>query len=81
MSRLRLLLDENVPTAIEIGLRRRVASIEILLVGKPGAPTKGTLDPELLAWCEAAGLVLVTLDRRTMPDHFGDHLALVGEAL
>lgn len=75
MSRLRLLLDENVPAAIELALRRRIAGVEVLLVGEPGAPPKGTPDPGLLKLCERAGLALVTLDRRTMPDHFAAHLA------
>ncbi|MEK7829501.1 MAG: hypothetical protein AAB401_00360, partial [Acidobacteriota bacterium] len=42
--------------------------------GDPDAPSKGTLDPEILSWCESHGFVLVTNNRRSMPVHLADHL-------
>lgn len=38
-------------------------------------PPKGTLDPEILIWCEENGFILVTNNRKTMPKHLKDHLA------
>ncbi len=75
MSRVRILLDENVPVVVEAGLLRRGYGVDVLRVGRPDAPTKGSSDPELLNWCEEFDCVLVTLDRRTMPDHFAAHLS------
>jgi len=75
LSGIRLLLDENVPAAIETALHRRTAVADVLRVGRADAPPKGTTDPDLLIWCEGADAILVTLDRRTMPEHLGVHLA------
>jgi hypothetical protein len=44
-------------------------------VGDADAPAFGTLDPEILAWCEENGFHLVTGNRRSMPRHLADHLA------
>jgi hypothetical protein len=35
-----------------------------------------TLDPEILLWCEAHRFILVTNNRRSMPRHLADHLAM-----
>jgi len=37
-------------------------------------PAKGTLDPDVLAWCEDRTCVLVTNNRRSMPRHLAEHL-------
>ena len=39
------------------------------MVGDPSASEMGTLDPEILLWCEAHGFILVTNNRRSMPRH------------
>jgi len=44
----------------------------------PGAPAVGTLDPDLLRWCEVYGVALVTSNRRSMPVHLANHLASGG---
>ena len=44
-------------------------------VGLPGAPPLGTLDPDILTWCEAKGFILVTNNRRSLAVHLTDHLA------
>lgn len=75
MSAVRLLFDENVPELVELAFRRRLPAVELLVVGKPEAPAKGTQDPQLLSWCASAGCVLLTLDRRTMSAHFAAFLA------
>lgn len=43
-------------------------------VGTPDSPAKGTLDPDLLLWCEEHAFILVTNNRKTMPGHLHDHL-------
>ena len=66
----RFLLDEHINRAIQRQLRRHDVTIEILAIGDPGAPEKGTLDPPLLDWIEENGYTLVTEDRNTMPEHW-----------
>lgn len=44
-------------------------------VGLPGAPPLGTLDPDILTWCEAKSFILVTNNRKSLPVHLTDHLA------
>jgi len=45
------------------------------MIGEPGVPSKSTLDPEILIWCEANHFILVTNNRISMPVHLADHLA------
>lgn len=75
MSRLRFLLDEHIAHAICDQLLRLDPDIDILVMGQPPAPPYGTPDQELLIWLEETGYVLVTNNRRTMPDHVRDHYA------
>lgn len=68
------LLDEHLPSS----WRARIASdlqVDVWMVGDPAAPPKGTPDPDVLAWCEDYGFILITRDRRTMPGHLQTHLA------
>nr|WP_293128835.1 DUF5615 family PIN-like protein [Microcoleus sp. bin38.metabat.b11b12b14.051] len=44
-------------------------------MGEPEAPSRGTLDPEILKWCEEYNFILVTNNRKSMPVHLTDHLA------
>ena len=74
----RYLLDEHLPRALVIQLRRRDPGLAVWLVGDPGVPAKGTSDTELLRWCEEVGALLVTDNRRSMPGHLADHLAAGG---
>lgn len=71
---IRYLLDEHV-LHLARELRRIMPDLFVLGVGEEGAPTKGTDDPGLLAWCEEHGFILVTNDTRTMRAHFAAHLA------
>jgi Domain of unknown function (DUF5615) len=73
---LRLLLDENVTPSLRTQILGRDASICVWIVGDPDAPSKGTLDPEILIWCEERKFILVTNNRRSMPGHLLDHLTL-----
>jgi hypothetical protein len=68
------LFDENVEPAYVNQIRRRNPDMVVLAVGELTAPSKGTLDPEILIWCEIHNFILVTNNRRYMPVHLTDHL-------
>jgi hypothetical protein len=68
------LLDENVDAAYQEQLRRRT-SVRVWAIGDPGTPARGTLDPEILCWCEEHAFLLVTNNRASMPVHLAEHLA------
>jgi hypothetical protein len=72
------LLDENVGPVLGEGLHRRRPEIVVWSVGQPGAPPLGTLDPEILVWCEANDFALVTNNRASMPVHLQEHLSSGG---
>jgi hypothetical protein len=75
---LRLVLDEQLRGPLWSAVRRHNAAgvdvIDVTRVGDPPDLLLGTLDPELLIWCEREGRVLVTKDWTTMPGHLAAHL-------
>lgn len=75
---LKYLFDENVDPEYVQQLRRRVPELVVRMIGEPATPSKGTLDPEILVWCEATGFILVTNNRRSMPVHLAEHFAQGG---
>jgi len=75
MTRPRFLLDEHISHAVQSQLLRIDAGIDVLAIGQPLAPPKGTSDPDLLAWIESAGYILATANRRTIPEHVRIHQA------
>ena len=70
------LLDEHVPYAIQGKLLQLDAEIDSLAVGQPLAPPKGTSDQDILTWIEKTGYILVTANRRTIPEHMCGHIML-----
>jgi hypothetical protein len=68
------LIDENLPPAYQIQLLFQKPDLTVWAIGDPGTPPKGTLDPEILNWCEQRQFILVTNNRRSMPIHLKDHL-------
>lgn len=72
---IRYLLDENLSPSYREQLLRRQPDLMVWMIGDPGVPPKGTLDPEILRWCEENTFILVTNNRRSMPVHLADHLA------
>jgi hypothetical protein len=72
------LLDEDVPEAIWTAILQHNAKgsylIDVVRVGSPPAPTKRSTDPANLLWPEQADRILVSRDKRTLPNHFNDHL-------
>jgi Domain of unknown function (DUF5615) len=71
----RYLLDENMSREWRVQILRRLPTLMVWMVGDPLAPVQGTLDPEILIWCEEHRFMLVTNNRRSMPGHLADHLA------
>ena len=72
---LKYLMDENVDPVYTNQLRRLKPDLVVWAVGEPDTPAKGTLDPEILCWCEEYNFVLVTNNRKSMPVHLNDHIA------
>lgn len=75
MSEIRYLLDENVDLVFRIALLQQEPSMIVWKIGDPGVPPKGTKDPKILDWCEENTFILVTNNRKSMPDHLTEHIA------
>lgn len=71
---IKYLMDENLDPRYQIQLRRKEPNLVVWAVGDPNTPPKGTLDPDILLWCERYNFILVTNNRRSMPVHLTDHL-------
>ena len=71
----RYLLDENMAPEWRTQLLRHRSELTVWMIGDPSAPEQGTLDPEILIWCEEHQFLLVTNNRRSMPTHLTNHLA------
>lgn len=63
------LLDEHIPLLYRTQLVRRVPELTVRIIGDPDAPPRGTLDPDILIWCEIHNFILVTNNRKSMPKH------------
>lgn len=72
---LKYLIDENVNPLYPKQIRLKEPDIVVKVIGESETPPKGTLDPEILCWCEENNFVLVTNNRTSMPVHLMDHLA------
>lgn len=64
MSRPRFLADEDLRFEIVLAVRRMEPAVDIATVVELGLP--GTLDPDLLAFAEANGLLIVSHDVNTL---------------
>ena len=78
MSNICYLLDEHVDPLFRSELLKHEPALVVWRIGDPGAPIRGTLDPEILRWCETHNFILVTNNRRSMPGHLHDHMAAGG---
>ena len=72
---LKYLMDENLDPIYQTQLRRKEPDLIVWAIGDPNTPSKGTLEPEILLWCEKYSFVLVTNNRSSMPVHLNEHLA------
>lgn len=57
---IKYLIDENLPPLYQQQLLRYQPGLTVLMLGEPTTPPKGTLDPEILIWCELNNFILVT---------------------
>jgi hypothetical protein len=48
--------------------------MDVVCIGDENAPPFSTPDEKILAWIEQRGYILVSRNRRTMPDHLKEHL-------
>jgi Domain of unknown function (DUF5615) len=71
---IRYLLDEHLNPGYRSQLVRRNPDLIVRIIGDLDAPPKGTLDPDILIWCEINKFILVTNNRKSMPRHLADHL-------
>lgn len=69
---IRYLLDEHFNPAYRSQLVRREPELVVRIISDLDAPSKGTLDPEILIWCETNEFILVTNNRKSMPGHLAD---------
>ena len=76
MSSICYLLDEHIEPTLRTQLIRHEPDMTVWIIGDPGAPPRGTPDPEILSWCEVHGFLLVTRNRASMPDHLKAHLEM-----
>mgnify|MGYP001558095308 FL=1 len=81
MSYAHFLLDENIDPDLRAALHRNNPEMTVWIIGDPGAPARGALDPVLLRWCEQNQFALVTNNRSTMPVHLAAHIAGGGHVL
>ena len=72
---IRYLMDENLNPLYKKQLLIKKPGLVVYSVGDPGSPPKGTLDPEILCWCEQNNFILVTNNRKSMPVHLGAHVS------
>src|SRR5947199_2987604 len=71
---IRYLMDENLDPLYQTQLLIKRPRLLVYALGDPGCPSKGTLDPEILCWCEENDFFLVTNNRKSMPIHLVEHL-------
>lgn len=69
---LRLLSDQNFNNRIVEGLLKRAPDLDLVSVRDVGLHQ--AKDPTILAWAASVGRVLLTHDRRTIPDHTYDRV-------
>ncbi len=70
----RFLADENFNGRIVAGLHRLYPEIDLLTFAESNI-IRGLSDPELIEETAQLDRILLTHDKRTMPDHFADVLA------
>ncbi|MEH1999207.1 MAG: DUF5615 family PIN-like protein [Nostoc sp.] len=71
--KVRFLLDENLSPKLKTSVLRLNPAIDILRVGDAKAPPLGTLDPDILRYLELSQRILVTDNRKSMPEHLEEH--------
>jgi hypothetical protein len=68
----RFLADQNFDADIVRGMLREIPGLDIVAAHQVGLSEAA--DPELLEWAASNDRIVLTHDRRTMPDHAGDRM-------
>jgi hypothetical protein len=68
---LQYLMDENVNPDYQTEILRQRPNLVVWGVGQAGAPDRGTLNPEILCWCEENKFFLATNNRSSMTTFIG----------
>ncbi len=71
--RIKFLFDENMDPRYKAALLRLQPEIDVLQVGDPDAPPKGTSDSDLLQFLDTMRRLLVTSNRKSMPGELQAH--------
>jgi predicted nuclease of predicted toxin-antitoxin system len=74
MTKIMFLADADLNEDIVTGILRREPAIDFQTATAAGL--EGLPDPEVLAIAAEGGRVLVSHDRKTMPQHFADFIAM-----
>lgn len=69
----RFLADENIDSALVLGLQRRIESVDIVRVQDVGLRTLD--DPTILEWAAGQGRSLISHDLKTIPGHAHERIA------
>jgi hypothetical protein len=70
------LLDEHIPSVYRAALLLREPALPVAQIGEGNAPAKGTLDPNVLVWCEAHRYLLFNVEEliliagASLPDEY-----------
>ncbi len=67
------LLDENLAPRLKGAILSLDATIDVVRVGDMDTPPLQTPDPDILTFCEAEQRLLVTNNRKSMPEHLVTH--------
>ena len=67
------LLDENLSPRLKLAVLRINYEIDILRVGDESTPNFGTLDSEILIYLQQSKRILLTDNRKSMPEHIKAH--------
>jgi hypothetical protein len=73
--KMRFLLDEHLALYTKSAIHHRNPLIDVLRIGEPGAPPLATPDPDILSYLGPAQRALITRNRRSMMEHYGEHVA------
>jgi hypothetical protein len=79
-SLIRFVLDENIPGLLWPAILQHNLQgqdlIDAVRIGDPAVLPRRSKDPDILIWAEANGRILISFDKRSLPGHLAQHLAV-----